>query len=156
MKTIFRLSFLLLLSMACKSTTKVADKTPVVPKKIDKMNFQYNEEITLTEVVDKAIASDKLVFVDFYTDWCTPCKLMDEDVFSDKDMTDFMKANFINYKVDGEKYNGPNLGLMFGVAGFPTLLILDQKGRILERHDGALYHSGLKEMALRALDQNKS
>ena len=61
--------------------------------------------------------------------------------------------NFVNYKVNGEKHNGPNVGVMFGVAGFPTLLILDQKGRVLERHDGALYHTGLKAMAERALEK---
>jgi len=153
MKAILYFSFLLFLSMGCSSTKSTVVKTPTKPKTVNKMNFQHNDVLSLTQVVDKAIASNKLVFVDIYTDWCTPCKLMDEDVFSDDEMTDFMKANFVNYKVNGEKHNGPNLGVMFGVAGFPTLLILDQKGRILERHDGALYQTGLKAMAKRALEK---
>lgn len=140
------LSFLI----ACKSTKETVDVRP--PKaKVDRMNFNYNSDKSLTNVVDQAINDNKLVFVDIYADWCMPCKLMDEDVFQDKVFTNYMKANFINYKVDGEKHNGPNIGTLFGIGGYPTLLILDQKGRILERHDGALYQTGLKAMAERAI-----
>lgn len=65
-----------------------------------------------------------------------------------------MKSNFINYKVDGERHNGPNLGIMFEVAGYPTLLILNKKGQILERNDGALYHSSLRSMSKAAIKKN--
>ncbi|WP_235292050.1 thioredoxin family protein [Portibacter lacus] len=155
MKTILYLFLITLISFGCTSSKDTAQKRSPKPKvqKIDKMDFHHNEKTTLTQVVDHAIAGNKLVFVDIYTDWCTPCKLMDQDVFSDDEMTKYMKANFVNYKVDGEKHNGPNLGVMYGVAGFPTLLILDQKGRVLERHDGALYQSGLRDMAARALSK---
>ena len=139
--------FLIVISCKPQQSLTKEHKQPL----IDKMDFQHNASSTLTKVVDQAIAEDKLIFVDIYADWCTPCKMMDEDVFSDKVVSDFMKANFVNYKVDGEKHNGPNLGVMFGVGGFPTLLILDQRGRILERNDGALYHSGLKRMARAAI-----
>ena len=153
MRVIFALVFLSFLSMGCKPTKQTAQVREQAPKakKIDKMDFHYNESSTLTAVVDKAVAVNKLVFVDIYADWCTPCKLMDEDVFSDNEMTDFMKKHFVNYKVDGEKHNGPNIGVMFGIPGYPTLLISDQKGRILERNEGALYQTGLKDMANRAL-----
>ncbi len=134
---------------ACKATKGVSE-SKVVPVQ-DKMNFRHNSSVTLMSVVDLAVNENKLVFVDIYADWCTPCKLMDEDVFSDAEFTKYMKSKFVNYKVDGEKHNGPNLGVMYGVGGFPTLLILDQKGRILERHDGALYQTGLREMAERAI-----
>ncbi len=146
----FLLIFLFSLSFTqCKVPQQTAQTEGV--KIIDKMDFYLNDKTTLTQVVDKAISEDKLIFVDIYADWCTPCKMMDEDVFSDDDLSDFMKENFVNYKVDGEKHNGPNLGVMFGVGGYPTLLILDQKGRVIERNDGALYHSGLKRMAKEAI-----
>lgn len=155
MKIVLCLSVVCLIAFACKSSKEVVTaKSPKAKiQKVDKMNFHHNEKTSLTQVVDHAIAGNKLVFIDIYADWCTPCKLMDEDVFSDDEFTKYMKANFVNYKVDGEKHNGPNLGVMFGVAGFPTLLILDQKGRVLERHDGALYQSGLRAMASRALNK---
>lgn len=139
--------------LSCKAPQQTIGKTsqPI----IDKMDFQHNEHTTLTNVVDLAVSENKLIFIDIYADWCTPCKMMDEDVFSDDEISDFMKANFINYKVDGEKYNGPNLGVMFGVGGYPTLLILDQRGRLLERNDGALYHTGIKKMAKVAIKNSK-
>lgn len=148
MKLSFYFSILVIL-FSCKSQQKLS--TDVQKQIVDKMEFQHNAHSTLTSIVDQAVTADKLIFVDIYADWCTPCKMMDEDVFSDENVSDFMKANFVNYKVDGEKHNGPNLGVMFGVGGYPTLLILDQKGRVLERNDGALYHSGLKRMAKEAL-----
>ena len=148
------IAILLTLTTACSTSQKVpAEKTDVFTKE-NHMDFRFNSTVSLANVVDQAIANDKLIFVDIYTDWCTPCKLMDEDVFDDKDFSDYMKEHFVNYKVNAEKDNGPNLGVMFGVAGYPTLLILDQKGRVLERHNGALYQTGLKEMAKRALNKS--
>lgn len=153
MKYIGILALLLCLNYSCKSKKAVTETTPEEVKDI--MEFHHNDTYTLTDVVEIAEKENKLIFVDVYADWCTPCKLMDEDVFTDEKIADFMKANFINYKVDGESHNGPNLGVMYGVAGYPTLLILDQKGRVLERNDGALYHSGLRGMAKEAIKKSK-
>ena len=131
-----------------KKVTQVQTQKKILP---DLMEFHFNKDQSLTDIVDLAVKENKLIFIDVYADWCMPCKNMDEDVFSDKGIADLMKSKFINYKVDGEKYNGPNLGILFGLGGYPTLLILDQRGRVVERYDGALYHSGLKRMVKEAM-----
>jgi len=105
----------------------------------------------LFPVLDKAEAQDKLVFVDFYTSWCLPCKMMDEDVFPDKALGDFFNKNFISYKVNTERSNGANIAALYGVHTYPTLLFLDAKGNVLERKEGAAYHTELRNMAERAL-----
>ena len=148
---IYLIVFLAFIISSCggsKKVTQVITQNRIIP---DLMKFHHNKNQSLMDIVDIAVKENKLIFVDVYADWCMPCKNMDDDVFSDNGIADFMKSNFINYKVDGEKFNGPNLGVMFGLGGYPTLLILDQKGRIVERHDGALYHSGLKRMAKEAI-----
>ncbi|WP_235296746.1 thioredoxin family protein [Portibacter marinus] len=152
MKISIQILLVIFLALSC-TTTHTVLKEDESTKNPDKMDFNHNSSVSLSNVVDQAVASNKLIFVDFYTDWCTPCKLMDEDVFVDEKFADYMKSKFINYKVNAEKDNGPNLGVMFGVAGYPTLLILDQRGRVLERNEGALYQTGLKAMARRALDK---
>ena len=44
-----------------------------------------------TDAVRKeAIAQDKLVFIDLYATWCGPCKAMERDVFSKKEVGDFI------------------------------------------------------------------
>jgi len=112
----------------------------------------FDDSDTLTEVLDKAAAKDKLVFVDFYTSWCLPCKMMDQDVFTDKKVKAFFDKNFISYKVNAEKGNGVNLATIFEVRAYPTLLFLDDKGRVVQKKEGALYPTGLLEFAQSALD----
>ena len=145
---VFSSIFLLsLLFTSCKShkhaliTETKANLTAVDFVKSDK----------LSKVLDIAKEQNKLVFVDFYTDWCLPCQLMDEDVFTDPDMADFLNDNFINYKINAEKGGGPDLSVIFEVKAYPTLLFLDHKGRVILRKQGAAYHTELKAMGLQAL-----
>ena len=104
----------------------------------------------LMPVLEVAKSENKLVFVDFYTTWCLPCKLMDEDVFTDEEFGDYMNDNFINYKIDAEKGGGPDLALLYQVMVFPTLLFLDADGNVLVRKDGAAYQTELRSLASKA------
>ena len=147
MKNFLFLSLLLfpLLFTNCKSNKKAATTTKV------KTGVQFYKSPTLTAVLKKAKAENKLVFVDFYTSWCLPCKMMDEDVFPDKEIGKFMNSNFLNYKVNGEKDNGVNLAFLYQVQTYPTLLFIDQDGNILEKKVGAAYHTELRSMGERAI-----
>jgi len=141
--TILSLSLVCLFLFSCGGAKKATVvKTPGV---------QFTKSKTLTALLDKAEVENKLVFVDFYTTWCLPCRLMDEEVFPDKRVGDFMNENFINYKVDAEKANGINLAFVYEVSAYPTLLILDAKGRVIEKKIGAAFHDELLTMAERAL-----
>ncbi len=116
---------------------------------------KFTNYATLSDALDEAEAQSKLVFVDFYTTWCLPCKMMDKDVFSDKSIGTFMNEHFINYKVDAEKGNGRNLAVVYNVRAYPTLFFLDAKGNVLESKEGAAYHTELKRMARRAMERNQ-
>lgn len=111
----------------------------------------FSDSETLSALLDQAELENKLVFVDFYTTWCLPCRLMDEEVFPDQRVGDFMNENFINYKVNAEKDNGVNLAFVYEVSAYPTLLFLDAKGRVIEKKIGAAFHEELLTMAERAL-----
>ena len=152
-----RILFLALLVSAtffasCGSTKKVV--TGPTPGTTSGVKFIPSQ--TLTAVLERAEKENKLVFVDFYTTWCTPCKMMDKDVFSDKGIADFFNDNFLSYKVDAEKGNGVNLATVFDVSVYPTLFFLNEKGRVLEKKQGAAYHTELMEMARRALDSKNT
>lgn len=63
-----------------------------------------------TDAVRKeAIAQDKLVFIDLYATWCGPCKAMERDVFSKKEVGDFMDEYFVAAKYDIDKPTGKAL-----------------------------------------------
>jgi len=110
----------------------------------------------LYAVLDRAERENKLVYIDIGTKWCLPCKMMKEDVYTDKRIGEYMNDNFISYLVDAEKANGPNMTVIFDVQSFPTLLFLDTKGRVLERKVGAAYHTELRSLGDMALTQQNN
>ena len=40
------------------------------------------EELTFQEALEKAKAENRWIFLDAYTSWCGPCKMMAEKVFT--------------------------------------------------------------------------
>ena len=115
----------------------------------------YETEDRLSSVLDRAEAEGKVVFVDMYADWCLPCKVMDANVYGDKATAEFMNKNFINYKVNGESGEGPDLNIIYNVKGYPTQLFLDSKGKVIEQNLGALGIVGFNVLAERALSKVK-
>ncbi len=148
-KLFFALSLLLYLT-ACNSNKKAITETTAPPPPPPPKGVQFMKSDKLMPVLETAKTEKKLVFVDFYTTWCLPCKLMDEDVFTDEEFGDYMNDNFINYKIDAEKGGGPDLALIYQVMVFPTLLFLDSEGNVLVRKDGAAYQTELRNLASKA------
>ena len=141
-----------LVSCGSKTVNRTSRSQPrIVKKVVQKFAINFEQTNSLSSVLEKASKENKLVFVDIYTDWCTPCKLMDKDVFTDQSTADYINKNFISYKVNAEKANGPDLSVIFGVQVYPTLLFLNEKGQVLSRKDGAAYHSELIRLANDAL-----
>ncbi len=146
----------LLLLMACGASHSAADKsatTKAKPAEDEYANFfvDFMRVDRLSEALERAKAENKLVFVDFYTSWCLPCKLMDEDVFTDREFGDYMNANFISVKINAEAGNGPNLAALFDVKSYPTLLFLDANGRVKTKKEGAAYQTELRKLGDEAL-----
>ncbi len=73
------------------------------------------------EVLQKAKQENKLIFVDLYTTWCGPCKKMAAETFPQQAVGDYFNKNFVNYKIDAEKGEGPELGeLVYKFMGVRT------------------------------------
>ena len=141
-------SFCFCLFTACSQKIPAAEKTTTA----ETYAFDFTTSEQLMPLLAKAGEQNKLVFVDFYTDWCLPCRLMEEEVFTDKELATYINQNFINYRVDAEKDHGPNLAAIFEVKAYPTLLFLDTGGRVLVRKEGSVSSSMFKRLAEKALE----
>ncbi|MFI3314713.1 MAG: thioredoxin family protein [Rikenellaceae bacterium] len=97
----------------------------------------FEESATLSSLLTKSKEEGKLIFVDCYASWCGPCKFMDNNVFSNKNVGEFMNDNFINAKFDMEKDEGPTIGRKYSIKSYPTFLILDSKGNIVAKLVGS-------------------
>jgi len=84
----------------------------------------------------QATASNKLVMIDFYTDWCGWCKKLDKDTYS-ADSVVKASASVVSVKINAEK-EGVALAKKYGVSGFPTILFVDAKGVVAGRIVGYL------------------
>ncbi|MFR4038342.1 MAG: thioredoxin family protein [Butyricimonas faecalis] len=93
-------------------------------------NFQ---ELTLEKALEKAKGENKKVFVDCYTSWCGPCKMMAEKVLPLKEVGEYMNERFVCIKVDMEKGEGPDLARKYKVSAYPTFLVLQADGNLMQR-----------------------
>ncbi len=143
------------MASGCKSSKK-GGETYVPPAPTSRANFHFVKSKTLSDILDRAEKEKKPVFVDFYTTWCTPCKMMDRDVFTDSALAQYYNENFISYKVDCEKGNGQNLAAIYNVSNYPTLVYLDHKGTILVSHGSAAYPSKMMELGKSAVNTYRS
>ncbi len=132
---------------SCKSNKNTVNHT----NNGNAVAFEFEKSKTLMAVLDKAKEENKLVFVDFYASWCMPCKMMDEDVFTNKELGHIYNKNFINYKINVEESNGANIAALYEIKYYPTLMFLDSSGNVVVKHEAAAYYSKMKELADEAL-----
>ncbi|MBB3699360.1 thioredoxin fold domain-containing protein [Flammeovirga yaeyamensis] len=95
-------------------------------------------EGTFAEAKAEAKKQNKYIFLDAYTTWCGPCKMLKKKVFPEKIVGDVMNEHFINIAIDMEKGEGIELAKTYQVKAYPTLLFFDADGNEIDRLVGAL------------------
>lgn len=116
--------------------------------------------MTMDEALTAQAKAPKKIFVDMYTAWCGPCKMLDKNTFSNPDVANYINKNFyavkfnaegnevVNYK--GKTYSNPSydpakatrrnsahqFSRYMGVSAYPTVIFLDIDGQLINRVKG--------------------
>lgn len=88
------------------------------------IKFQHG---TWAQAKELAAKENKLIFVDFYTQWCGPCYNMAQTVFTLYSVGTVYNTNFINMKIDAENGEGIELAKRYAVRSYPTYCFIDPK-----------------------------
>jgi len=91
--------------------------------------------------LERIVAESKVpVLVDFYADWCGPCKVMAPVL--DEFASDH-RGEMLVGKLDTD--SAPAVSAKYGIRGIPTLILFNG-GRELARQSGAMPRAGLDEL----------
>lgn len=107
----------------------------LIPSEKNSIDWKPYSDSALTSFEGK-----KGAIIDFYADWCIPCKELDALTFSDQNVINESK-NFINLKADMTKSLAPDVSALrekYKIVGVPTVLILNSKGVEVNRITGFL------------------
>lgn len=117
-------------------------------------NAQKINWMSMNEALAAQKENPKKIFMDVYTDWCGPCKLMDKNTFQNKDVIKFVNKHFYAVKFNAEGteevdyqdfvYTNPNhdpkrrgrnsqhlLAHALKISGYPTVVFFDEKSDVI-------------------------
>jgi thioredoxin-like negative regulator of GroEL len=92
-------------------------------------------QTSVPKAAPAALAANKPLLLEFWADWCPPCKVMDEQVYSDATVVRAM-TKVVPVRIDVDKQQP--LVRKYEIASMPTLLFADSYGNELFRFTGVV------------------
>ncbi|SBW00394.1 thioredoxin [uncultured Dysgonomonas sp.] len=147
MKYTILLPLMALLLISCNNKTETKDQIKETTKKENKMTTIH---LTKAEFLSKVAnfetnptewkyLGDKPALIDFYADWCGPCKAIAPVL---EELAAEYEGRIYIYKINTE--TEPELAAAFGIRSIPSLLFIPMEGQP-QMAAGALPKQQLKE-----------
>ena len=95
-------------------------------------------EGSFDEAMKKAKEEKKDLFVDFFAEWCGPCKMMASEVFTQKEVGEFFNNRFICVQVDVDTQENKDIAKRYNVTALPTMVFISRVGKELRRVQGSV------------------
>ena len=112
----------------------------------------FYKDMSLDDALELARQQNKLVFIDFYADWCAPCKMMERDVFTHQSIYPFFNERFINVKMDvDDRSVGSEAAAKYNISAMPTLMLIHPEKDVIMKERGYRDANGLLKAAQAAL-----
>jgi thioredoxin-related protein len=137
MKSMRVVSGCIALALFCAGCQRTTALSPAEEQTAAKLDWLTNFESAKA----KARAENKMVLMDFTgSDWCPPCKMLKKEVFSQPQFADYAAKNLVLLEIDFPRFKkqsdeeqaaNEKLAGEFGIEGFPTIVILDPRGKVV-------------------------
>lgn len=125
-------------------------KANAASQPLDSSAIKFITGATWSETLALAKRKHKHVFLDCYTTWCAPCKIMESKVFSQKDIGDFYSSDFICFRIQMDRRpmddevvkraypDAKAIAEKYHIQAYPTMLYFDENGRLMKTAVGAM------------------
>ena len=85
------------------------------------LSFSQVKWMTLEQAMAAQQEKPKKIFIDFYANWCGPCKIMDKNTYGHQEIANFLNENYYAVKFDAEgKENVSVFGRIFSNPEFSS------------------------------------
>ena len=107
-------------------------------------------QITDTNFNELVVKSELPVLIDFYADWCGPCKILGPII---DELAEEYDGKALVAKVNTQ--TNPQLSQHFQIKSIPTLLVIN-KGELVERYQGLVPKPNLEEILNEYVEANEA
>jgi thioredoxin-related protein len=139
-KKILTLLFVLIIGLASGKDSKI----------------DFRNVSNFDEAIELSKKENKFLFLDCYTQWCGPCKIMDNVVFTHPNVASFYNENFICIKADMESEEWKGLAKKYPIYGYPSFLFIDQNEALQHSKYGGCPSILFVELGKKALDTSQN
>lgn len=107
-------------------------------------------------LLNEAKRTGKPFFVDYYTDWCGPCKMMSKHTFTDNKVGSYGNQHFLAYKLNAEQGEGIDIASRSNIQGYPTVIFYNSEGKEIGRSLGFVDAESFLKLMEKYSSMNKS